>query len=104
MNNNSLPWIGAAFLALITVTAVVIYQWQQRTRVRLVEGWVRNYLVTRFGELPNRLNINCSNDRLWPVLVAFDDRHTEVPHRLQFSSTADFSTFALVSDREEPRS
>jgi hypothetical protein len=33
---------------------------------------VKNYLCVRYGELPNPLSINCSDDPLWPVLVAFD--------------------------------
>jgi hypothetical protein len=103
MSTNTLPWFGAV-IALAAVVVAVVYQWRQRSRVRLVECWVKNYLVTRFGELPNRLNINCSNDRLWPVVVAFGDIRNEIPHRLQFSCTGDPSTFSLVSDREEARS
>jgi len=94
--------VGIA-LVLVALAAFAVYRWQQRKRVRWVEGRVREYLVERYGGLPNHLNINCSEDPLWPVLVSFDDPRTGTRNRLQFSCSGPASTFSLFSEKEEGR-
>jgi len=89
--------------AVAAVGAFALYRWQQRQRVLRVGGWVRDYLSARYGELPNHLNINCSDDRLWPVLVGFDNPRTGARHRLQFACPGPNSTFALLSEQVDQR-
>jgi hypothetical protein len=81
--------------------AYVIYRWLQRRRVNRVEGWVKEYLSGRYGELPALLRINCSDDWLWPVLVHFTSPRTGLRHRLQFTCGRTHSSFALFSEKEE---
>jgi hypothetical protein len=93
--------IGVATLALVALVAFALYRRRQRHRVRRVEGWVKDYLCARYGELPTRLSINCSDDHLWPVLVAFNAPRTGIRHRLQFTCGATHSTFELSAEKEE---
>ena len=69
--------------------------------MRRVEKWVKEYLCVRYGQLPNPLSINCSDDQLWPVLVAFDTPRTGIRHSLQFTCGATHPTFVLLSEKEE---
>ena len=49
------------------------YRWACRGRSARVRGWVRDHLAGRHGgSPPGNLDIACSDDRLWPVLVSFD--------------------------------
>ena len=93
--------IAVASLALVALAAFAVYRRRQRHRVRRVEGWVRDYLRARYGELPTRLSINCSDDPLWPVLVAFNAPGSGVRHNLRFTCGATHSTFALLGDKDE---
>ena len=65
--------------------------------------WVKDYLRVRYGELADPLSINCSNDPLWPVLVAFDAPSTGIRHRMQFTCGGRQTTYALHSEKEEER-
>jgi hypothetical protein len=47
------------------------------------------------------LNVNCSDDPLWPVLVSFDDPRTGIRHRLQFACSGQQSTFSLRAETED---
>src|SRR5689334_22747160 len=96
--------IGMAAAVIAGLLVYAIYRWLQRRRVNRVEGWVKEYLSDRYGELPVPLHIDCSDDRLWPVLVDFADPRTGVRHRLQFTCDGAHSTFALLSEKEEARS
>lgn len=95
--------IGMAALGLAATAAFAVYRWRQRNRVRRVEKWVKDYLCARYGELPNPLSINCSDDPLWPVLVAFDTPRTGIRHSMQFTCGGRDSTYALLSEKEEER-
>ena len=95
--------IGMAAAVIAGLTAYVIYRWLQRRRVNRVEGWVKEFLFDRYGELPAPLRIDCSDDRLWPVLVDFTSPRTGVRRRLQFTCGGTHSTFALLSEKEEAR-
>src|SRR4051794_1000078 len=100
MENSVVLLVGMAAFAVVVLAAFVLYRRQQRKRVRQVEGQVREYLVTRYGRLPNHLNINCSEDPQWPVLVSFHSA-TGTRHRLQFNSYGPASAFSLFSEKEE---
>src|SRR5690349_16410579 len=100
MNNPFAVLIGLVSVVLAVVAAFAAYRWKQRTRARRVEEWVKGYLVTRYGRLPDRLNIICTDDALWPVLVAFE--RPGARHSLQFSCAKDESSFFLLREKEEP--
>jgi hypothetical protein len=93
--------IGMVGLAVLAAFAV--YRWRQHERVRRVERWVKDYLVTRDGQLPTNLLINCSDDLLWPVLVSFDGSPGGSRHYLQFGCGGPISTFSLLSEKEDIR-
>ena len=95
--------IGLAVGSVAGLVVYAVYRWRQRRRVHRVETWVKEYLSGRYGELPNPLHINCSDDRLWPVLVAFASPRTGVQHRLQFNCPGAGSSLALLSEEEESR-
>lgn len=101
MENSAEVLIGMAALGLAATAAFAVYRWRQRNRVRRVEKWVKDYLCARYGELPNPLSINCSDDLLWPVLVAFDTPRTGIRHSMQFTCGRAHSSFALLSEKEE---
>ena len=103
METSAQALVGMAVLALAALATFAVYRWRQLKRVRQVETWVKDYLVVRYGELPNDLNINCSDDRLWPVLVGFDGPRTGSRHSLQFACPGQPSTFSLLSEKEEKR-
>lgn len=95
--------IGTATVVIAGLVAYAIYQWLRRRRVHFVEGWVKEYLSGRYGELPVPLHIECSDDRLWPVLVNFTSPRSGVRHYLRFTVGRTHSTFALLSEKEEKR-
>ena len=101
MERSVVMLIGVAVLLFASLAAVVVYRWRQRRRVRQVEGRVKDYLFGRYGGLPSRLNINCSDDELWPVLVAFDNPRTGVRHRLQFDWRGPAADLALLWEQED---
>jgi len=95
--------IGMAVVVITGLVAYAIYRWRQRRRVHCIEEWVKEYLSDRYGDLPAALRIDCSDDRLWPVLVDFTGLCPGVRHRLQFTCGGTRSTFALLSETEEGR-
>jgi hypothetical protein len=101
MNSSAELLIGLSVCMAAALAAFAVYKWQELRRVHLVESWVRDYLSVRFGDIPNGLRINCSNDRLWPVLARFDGPRVGVRHNLQFICPGAHSTFALLSESEE---
>jgi hypothetical protein len=101
MDGSVVTLIGMAALLFATLAAVTLYRWRQRKRVRHVAGRVKEYLSARYGELPGHLNINCSDDLLWPVLVAFDSPRTGVRHRLQFDWRGPAADLVLLSEQED---
>ena len=101
MEHSAQVLVGMAALGLTALAAFAVYRWRQKERIRRVEKWVKDYLCVRYGELPNHLSINCSDDLLWPVFVAFDGPRTGIRHSLQFSGGGTHSTFALLSEKEE---
>jgi hypothetical protein len=104
MDRSAEVSIGMAVLALTALAAGAVYRWRMRDRVRRVETWVKGYLSDRYGGLPDRLTINCSDDRTWPVLVGFDNLGTGTWHRLQFGCWGQPSTFSLLAEAEDQRS
>ena len=92
--------IGVAVFLLAALTAFALYRWRQRDRARRVEAWVGAYLSDRFGRLPDALSVNCSDDRWWPVLVAFDHPGTGIRHRLQFTCYGPPATFAILAEKD----
>lgn len=102
MGSNGQLLIGVTIVFLTCLAVFPVYRWWQQKRVRRVELWVKNFLLARFGAIPNYLNINCSQDPLWPVLVYFETPSTERQHRMQFDCRRSQHTWLLVSEREEP--
>ena len=98
MNSNALLICIATFSA---VAALVVYRWQQRSRVRGVKTWINAFLSARYGSLPGDVSINCSDDRFWLVLEDFVLPGSKNRHRLQFTCPGPQSTYALVSETEE---
>ncbi len=103
MENNTEVLIAVAVLTLTALAAWILYRWQQRKRVHRVEEWVKDYLYIRYGELPNALRIDCSEDLLWPVLVAFDTPRTGIQHNMRFTCRERLSTCALLSEKDDKR-
>ncbi len=103
MDRSVTVLIGIAAGVVAGIVIFALYRWQQRRRVRRVEKWVKGWLSTRYGELPSPLHIDCSDDRLWPVLVDFDTPGTGIRHRLQFACPGPGSALSLISDIEEKR-
>jgi hypothetical protein len=101
MEKSTAVLIGMAVLGVTALAAFALYRWRQQKHVRQVEKWVRDYLLVRYGGLPNHLDINCSDDPLWPVLVAFDNPRTGIQHRLRFACPGPESTFSLLSEEEK---
>jgi hypothetical protein len=98
MENSAEVLIGMVALGLSAAAAFVVYRGWQKKRIRRVEKWVKDYLCLRYGELPKSLSINCSDDLLWPVLVAFDTPRTGIRHSMQFTRGGRHSTCQLLSE------
>jgi hypothetical protein len=92
--------IGMAALVLAALAAFTVYRWRMRQRGLRVRAGVEGWLSVRYGGLPKDLSIDCSDDSLWPVLVAFDDPRTGTRHRLQFTCNGQPSTVLLLADSE----
>jgi hypothetical protein len=103
MDQSVAVLIGSAGAALTALAAFSAYRWQQRERLRAVRRWVKGYLLTRFGEPLDELNITCTDDRRWPVLASCNDPRTRIRHRLRFSGPGSRFTFALLSEEQEGR-
>jgi hypothetical protein len=93
--------IGLAGLAVLTLAAFAAWWWWRGRRTRRIERWVKGYLVTRYGHVPEDLHVNCSDDQFWPLLVSFHCPHDRTLHLLEFGCSGPFSTFALLSERKE---
>ena len=102
MDGNAGVLIEVTALVFIALVVFAAYRWRQRRRVLRVKEWVKGYLLTRYGELPGRLDINCSDDPLWPVLVSFDLPRTGARHRLRFACQGP-SSLSLLSEKEDAR-
>jgi|SRR6185312_845413 len=90
-------------VALLAITAFGVYRWTQSRRVAGVNAWIRNFLSTRYGALPENLHIICTDDQLWPVLATFDRLSVGSRNMLHFSCSGDQSNYRLLSENEERR-
>jgi hypothetical protein len=90
--------VGIAVAALVAVLALVAYRRGRRRRALRVEASARKYLSHQYGALPQNLTVHCSDDTLWPVLVAFDHPTTGVRHRLQFGVCERDASLSLRSE------
>jgi len=88
-------------IAVIIAVAVgfFIYRSIQSARVTRVRSWVKDFLVGRYGNLPEELSIYCTDDQRWPVLVEFCLPHSPTRHRLQFMCSGITSKYRLVSEK-----
>lgn len=102
MDSNVAALIAMAGLAVVSAAAFAVYRWGQRGRVRRIKAWVGRYLSDRYGTLPSRLTINCSDDPLWPVLVGFDHPTSGMRHSLQFTCVGRPSAYSLQSEKNAP--
>jgi hypothetical protein len=102
MDGNAEVLIGVAARVFTVLAAFAAYRWRQRRRVLRVKEWVKGYLLTRYGEVLDRLDINCSDDPPWSVLVSFDIPRTVVRHSLRFTCQGQ-SSFSLLSEKEDAR-
>lgn len=91
-------------VALLAIAAFSGYRWYQVQRTERIGTWIRKYLSDRYGQLPDPLSIQCTDDTHWPVLVAFRTANGQTRHRLQFACARATSRFALVSHVQEDRS
>jgi hypothetical protein len=102
MGGSAAVWIGVAG-SVAGVVAYAVYRLRQRRRARRVERWVGEYLSGRYGEVPAPLHVDCSDDRLWPVLVDFSSPRTGARHRLRFDCPGAGSSLSLLSEQEGSR-
>jgi hypothetical protein len=93
--------VGVAAAALVALLVVVAYRRGRRRRALRVEAAVGKYLSGRYGALPKNLTVNCSDDALWPVLVAFDHPQTGARHRLEFGVREQDASVSLISERTD---
>jgi hypothetical protein len=101
MDQNVAVLMGMAGLAVVSLAAFTVYRSGQRGRVRRIKAWVGRYLSDRYGTLPGRLTINCSDDPFWPVLVGFDHPTSGIRHLLQFACAGRPSKYTLHSRSDE---
>jgi hypothetical protein len=101
MEKSTEVLIGMVMFGLTALAVFAAQRWRQRRRVRRVEGWIKEYLSVRYGELPGHLNINGSDDPLWPVVVAFDSPATGIRQSFQFACVGPQSTLSLLSHKAE---
>ena len=100
-----MDWSLLNFLFVILVVGIVVFyahRWLERRRTARVDFWIRDFVASRYGELLKDLHINCTDDRLWPVLVTFDRPTVGTRHLLHFACAGPQNTFGLASEREEP--
>lgn len=99
---NYVATIIAVGVLMATLFAVfVIYRWRQEARVSRINAWVHDYLQVRYGEPPIRLNIKCTYDTHWPVLVDHDTPATGTRHSLQFMCQGAQPTWFLLSETDQ---
>jgi hypothetical protein len=89
--------------ALFVIAALIAFATYRRRRHNRVSRWVQDYLLVRYGALPNRLNINWSHDIRLPVLVVFNAPANGIRHSLQFSCGGRAPTWFLLSEMHEVR-
>jgi hypothetical protein len=102
MDGSVAVLIGVAG-AVAGLVAYAGYRRRQRMRAGRVERWVGEYLSGRYGGVPAPLHVNCSDDRLWPVLVDFSSPRTGARHRLRFDCPGAGSSLSLLSEEEGSR-
>lgn len=90
-------------ILLMALFAWTTYRWIQSRRVTRVGNWVESFLIQRYGSLPARFQMICTDDQLWPVLVSFDHPPSGNHHRLQFMCSGDQSQFRLNSEQVDQR-
>ena len=93
-------WLGGIIIGS-AIVAFVVYRWQQRQRIQEITAWIKEFLARRYGSLPEPLHIICTDDRLWPVLVSYEQPLNLTRHRLQFQCSGRPSDYALLSEQEE---
>ena len=98
MGESAAVLLGMATGSVAGLIVFTLYRWRQRRRVRRVERLVGEYLSARYGELPSPLHINCSDDRLWPVLVDFGNLANGMRHRMQFDCPGSGASLSLLSE------
>jgi|GEM_PF-5334623 hypothetical protein len=91
------------WLALLAIVLFAVYRWTQRRRIASVTAWIRSFLMARYGTLPKNLYINCTEDRIWPVLATFDSKSGGTRHMLSFSCSGDAAQYRLLSEKETSR-
>ena len=64
---------------------------------------MRDYLVARFGGLPDNLSINCCGDLWEPVLVNFTEPRSGTRQHFRFACPGPRATFSLLLEREVER-
>lgn len=101
MDKQTEVLVGIAVAALVAVVAVVVYKRGRHRRALRVAASARNYLSGRYGALPKNVSVNCSDDELWPVLVAFDHPQTGARHRLQFGVCKRGAALSLLSEQTD---
>ena len=87
---------------VLALAAFVVFRQRQHRRVERIKTWINEYLTARYSEPPLHLHIDCSDDPLWPVLVAFERPRSGTRHSLRFSCAGSQPTYALVSETEAP--
>lgn len=83
---------------LAAIFAFTAYRWYCRRRSARITIWIKKFLSNRYGELPKELQIYCTDDERWPVLVAFDNPHPGNRRRLQFICSGAQSNYRLQSE------
>ena len=88
-------------LMLVGMVAFAAYRWMQGRRTVQINAWVRNFVMSRYGGIPENLHVNCTDDRRWPVIVTFDRNAAGSRHQLRFACAGVQSSFRLASETEE---
>lgn len=101
MDGSGQLLIGVVVVAMVVSVLFVVYRWRQRERVRQVTAWVREFLSNRYGQRPDALRVNCSDDGNWPVLASFNDPQNGSRHTAQFACGGHQSTYALISEKHD---
>jgi len=99
MAQNVFLGLGVTTLVVVTLVVFALYRWQQRRRVCHVAVWVKEFLRKCYGALPNDVNIDCSDDQLWPVLVGFREPGTGTRRDLRFSCQGPESAWFVEENR-----
>lgn len=100
-----MDWSLLNFLFGILAIGIVVFcahLWLERRRTARIDFWIKDFLASRNGELLQNLHINCTDDRLWPVLATFDLPLAGTRHLLHFTCAGPQSKFSLASERKEP--